>query len=68
MHQKVHRAVLLSDIDPPPIFPAPRICLRSDDTPVYLLGNSPWLKIERGVLPYPVEFDQDEKPVKLSGF
>ena len=39
-----------------------------DDTPVYLLGNSPWLKIERGVLPYPVEFDQDEKPVKLSGF
>src|SRR5665213_2760872 len=40
----------------------------NDDTPVYLLGNSPWLKIERGFQPYPVEFDEDEKPIKLSGF
>ena len=40
----------------------------NDDTPVYLLGNSAWLKIERGMLPYPVEFDEDEKSIKLSGF
>ena len=40
----------------------------NNDTPIYLLGNSPWLKVKRGVLSYPVEFDADEKPVKLSGF